>query len=50
MGTQIGMFKSETLPPGLHVAPNARAALIANGWTEPSRAPEMTEAECSVEP
>ena len=35
MGTQIGMFKSETLPPGLHVAPNAREALIAGGWTEP---------------
>ena len=32
MGTQIGMFKSETLPPGLHVAPNAREALIADGW------------------
>lgn len=35
MGTQIGMFKSETLPPGLHVAPNAREALIADGWAPP---------------
>ena len=35
MGTQIGMFKSETLPPGLHIPPNAREALIADGWTEP---------------
>lgn len=36
MGTQIGMFKSEVLPPGLHVVPNAREALIADGWTEPA--------------
>lgn len=35
MGTQIGMFKSETLPPGLHIPPNAATLLIEQGWRPP---------------
>ena len=35
MGLQIGLFESGCLPPGLHIPPNVRAALIANGWTAP---------------
>lgn len=35
MGVQIGMCTSGFLPPGLYVAPNAQAALIANGWQPP---------------
>ena len=47
MGTQIGMFKSETLPPGLHIPANAREALIADGWTEPELPNETQPKECS---